>query len=149
MYDPHRGLIIRLRSDLPHPQNRDQIELTRVRIQKLADLQEPEIDYLMRESRRLIRMPVKSLEQERWYRKCMSDNTRDYRLAGLRQDYCWSKYNTKFFDNGRLDFWSWMRRHRAREYHSMNGLQYEPKHRRDRWLAVRSQASDRVFEWFK
>ena len=149
MYDPHRGLIIRLRSDLPHPQNRDQIELTRVRIQKLADLQEPEIDYLMRESRRLIHMPVKSLEQERWYRKRMSDNTRDYRLAQLRHDYCWSKYNTKFFDNGRLDFWSWMRRHRPREFHSMNGLQYEPKQRRARWMAVRSQASDRVFEWFK
>lgn len=149
MYDPHRGLIIRLRDDLPHPQNREQIELTRIRIQKLGDLQESELDYLMSESRRLIRLPVKSLEQERWYRKRMSDNTRDYRLARLQQDYCWSKYNTKYFETGRLDFWSWMKLHRAHAYHSMNGLQYEPKNRRDRWKAVRSQASDRVFEWFK
>jgi len=148
-YDPRRGLIMRLNPDLPHPHNREQIELTRVRIQKLVDLQQTELDYLMHESRRLIHMPVKSLEQERWYRKRMSDNTRAYRLAQLRQDYCWSKYNTKYFETGRLDFWSWVRQHRAREYHSMNGLQYEPKHRRDRWLAVRSQASDRVFEWFK
>ena len=149
MYDPQRGLIIRLNHDLPHPQNREQIELTRLRIQKLEDLHEHEIDYLMRESRRLIRLPVKSLEQERWYRKQMSDRTRDYRLHQLRHDYYWSKYNAKFFETGRLDFWSWVKQHRPRAYHSMNGLQYEPKDRRDRWMAVRTQASDRTFQWFK
>lgn len=149
MYDPRRGLYIRLRSDLPHPQNREQIELTRLRIQKLADLQEHEIDYLMSESRRLIRQPTKSLEQERWYRKQMSDNVRDYRLAQLRHEYYWSKYNARYFQTGRLDFWSWMKQHRALEYHSFNGLQYEPKKRRERWIAVRTQASDRTFEWFK
>lgn len=149
MYDSRRGLIIRLNPDLPHPQNREQIELTRVRIERLGDLQESEIDYMMRESRRLIHVPVRSLEQERWYRKQMSDRTRDYRLAQLRGDYYWSKYNAKYFETGRLDFWSWLKQHRAREYHSMNGLQYEPKQRRARWMAVRSQASDRTFAWFK
>lgn len=150
MYDPRRGLYIRLRSDLPHPQNREQIDLTRLSIQKLHHLHEHEIDYLMQESRRLIRRPTKSgLEQERWYRKIMSDNVQEYRLAQLRHDYCWSKYNTKYFETGRLDFWSWMKQHRPREYHSFNGLQHEPKERRARWLAVRSQASDRTFNWFK
>lgn len=148
MYDPKRGLYIRVRVDLPHPQNREQICLTRLRVQKLIDLKEQEIDYLMEESRRLIRRPTKSLEQERWYRKCVEDNVRDYRLAQLRSDYYWSKYNQKYFDTGRLDFWSWVKQHRPREYHSFNGLQYEPKERRDRWLAVREQASDRVFSWF-
>lgn len=149
MYDPGRGLYIRLLPDLPHPQNRQQIELTRLRVQNLAGLEDEEIDYLMSESRRLVRLPVKSLEQERWYRKRVSDNVRDYRLAQLRHDYYWSKYNQKYFDTGRLDFWSWVKQHRPREYHSFNGLQYEPKERRARWLAVRSQASDRTFNWFK
>lgn len=149
MYDSRRGLYIRLNPELPHPQNREQIDLTRLRIQKLANLQEHEIDYLMQESRRLIRQPTKSLEQERWYRKQMSDNVRDYRLAQLRGDYYWSKYNAKYFETGRMDFWSWMKQHRPRAYHSMNGLQYEPKKRRERWLAVRSQASDRTFAWFR
>lgn len=149
MYYPGRGLYIRLRPDLPHPQNREQIELTRLNIQKLQDLHEHEIDYLMHETRRLIRMPVKSLEQQRWYRKQHSDNVRDHRLSQLRSDYYWSKYNANYFDTGRLDFWSWMKQHKPKEYHSMNGLQYEPKKRRTRWLAVRSQASDRMFAWFK
>jgi hypothetical protein len=149
MYDTTRGLIIRLNPDQPHPQNREQIELTRVRVDRLGDLQEHEIDYLMQESRRLIHQPVKSLEQERWYREQMSDNVRDYRLARLRGEYCDSRYNQKYFETGRLDFWSWMKQHRSREYHSFNGLQYEPKERRKRWVAVRSQASDRVFSWFK
>lgn len=148
MYDPRRGLYIRLRQDLPHPQNREQIELTRLRIQKLTDLQQQEIDYLMHETRRLIRMPVKSLEQQRWYQQQRSDHTQDYRLARLRGDYYWSKYNTKYFDTGCLDFWSWMKQHRPKEYHSMNGMQYEPEKRRERWLAVRNQASDRTFAWF-
>lgn len=149
MYDSNRGLIIRLNPDLPHPQNREQIELTRLSIHKLEDLHEHEIDYLMHESRRLIRLPVKSLEQERWYREQMSDRARDYRLAQLRHDYYWSKYNVEFFKTGRLDFWSWVKQQHPRAYHSMNGLQYEPKQRRARWLAVRSQASDRTFAWFK
>lgn len=149
MYDPRRGLYIRLRSDLPHPQNREQIDLTRLRIQRLANLEEHEIDYLMQESRRLIHQPTKSLEQERWYRQRVSDNVRDYRLAQLKSDYSWSKYNQKFFETGRLDFWSWVKQHRPKSYHSFNGMQYEPKERRERWLAVRNQASDRTFSWFK
>ena len=149
MYDPRRGLYMRLRSDLPHPQNREQIELTRLRIQKLDNLRADEIDYLMRETRRLIRMPVTSLEQQRWYQQQHSDNVRDHRLSQLRGDYYWSKYNTNYFDTGRLDFWSWMKQHNSKAYHSMNGLQYEPKKRRARWLAVRNQASDRAFSWFK
>lgn len=148
MYDARRGLIIRLNPDLPHPQNREQIELTRIRIERLSDLQQSEIDYLMHETRRLIRVPVRSLEQERWYREQMSDRVRDYRIAQLQGDYYWSKYNTKYFETGRLDFWSWMKQHRPRAYHSMNGLQYEPKDRRDRWIAVRTQASDRTFSWY-
>lgn len=149
MYDTRRGLYIRLLPDLPHPQNREQIELTRLRVQKIADLQEHEIDYLIEESRRLVHLPLKSLEQERWYKNITTNNIRDYRLAQLRNDYYWSKYNARYFDTGCLDFWSWMKRHRACEFHSFNGLQYEPKERRKRWMAVRSQASDRVFEWFK
>lgn len=149
MYLASRGLYTRIRSDLPHPHNREQIDLTRLRIQRLTDLTADEIEYLMQESRRLIRRAVKSLEQERWYREQMSNNTRDYRLAQLRHEYYWSRYNQKYHETGRLDFWSWMKHHKPREYHGFNGLQHEPKERRTRWLAVRTQASDRTREWFK
>ena len=148
MYDPHRGLIIRLNPDLPHPQNREQIRLDRVRIDRFGKLETDELRYLIEETRRLIREPVTSLETQRWYRKIRSDEIRDHRISQLRSEYYWSKYNTNYFDTGRLDFWSWMKQHRPREYHSFNGLQYEPKERRERWIAVRTQASDRTFSWY-
>lgn len=148
MYDPRRGLLIRLRKDLPHPQNREQIRLDRIRIDRFGKLETHELRYLIEETRRLIREPVKSLETQRWYRKIRSDEIQDHRISQLKHEYYWSKYNANFFETGRLDFWSWVKQHRPREYHSINGLQYEPKERRDRWIAVRTQASDRVFSWY-
>lgn len=142
MYDPQRGLYICIDKDKPSPQNRQQTDLTRLRVQKLVDLQDHELDYLMSESRRLLRLPLKSLEYEPWYRQNNHQRYREYFIRGLQHDYYWEwhmtvhmKYTREQLDNmpyherqtkkhERLtppEFWNWMETSRPLQYHALWG----------------------------
>lgn len=142
MYDPRRGLYISIDKDKPSPQNRQQIELTRLRIQKLVDLQDDELDYLMSESRRLLRLPLKSLEYEPWYIKNKSQIHREYFVRGLQHEYYWKWYMTTHmkYTREQLDampyherqtkkherltppeFWNWVETSLPLQYHALWG----------------------------
>ena len=142
MYDPRRGLYISIDKDRPSPQNKQQLDLTRLRIQKLVDLQDHEMDHLINESRRLIRLPLKSLEYEPWYRKNNNQIHREYLIRELQHDYYWEwymttrmKYTKKQLDDmpyhdrqvkkhERLpipEFWNWLETARPNQYHALWG----------------------------
>ena len=142
MYCPKRGLYICIDKEKPSPQNRQQIELTRLRVQKLVDLQDDELSYLMNESRRLVSLPMKSLEHEPWYRQNNNRRHREYMTHGLRHDYWWevcSKIQYKYTKE-QLEkmpwpesrhkkhervfgptFWEWVKRERPNQYHALWG----------------------------
>jgi hypothetical protein len=142
MYDPRRGLYMHINKEKPHPQNRQQIDLTRLRVQKLADLEDAELDHLLNESRRLVRQPVKSLEYEPWYVKHTSRIKREHVIRGLQHDYFWEwhmtthmKYTREQLDNMPYnerqhkkherqsvpEFWCWLETSRHNQYHALWG----------------------------
>ena len=142
MYDTRRGLYMCVDKDKPSPQNKQQTDLTRLRVQKLVDLQDHELDYLVNESRRLIRLPLKSLEYEPWYRQNNHQRHREYFIHQLQHDYYWevcSKIQYKYTKE-QLDkmpwtesrhkkhehvlgptMWEWVERHRPNQYHALWG----------------------------
>lgn len=118
MYDTRRGLYMCVDKDKPSPQNKQQTDLTRLRVQKLVDLQDHELDYLMNESRRLTRLPLKSLEYEPWYRENNHQRRREYFIHQLQHDYYWevcSKIQYKYTKE-QLDKMPWTEsRHKKHE----------------------------------
>ena len=142
MYDPSRGLYMRIDKNKPHPQNRQQTELTRLRVQKLEALEDHELDHLMNESRRLVRQPVKSLEYEPWYKKHNSRIKREYFIRELQHDYFWEwhmtthmKYTREQLDNmphnerqqkkherqSAPEFWNWLETDYPNQFHALWG----------------------------
>ena len=137
-YDPIRGLYIRIMPDLPHPQNREQISLGRLRVVCLANLTDDELDYLRSENRRLIHLPIKSCKEELWYKENTSRNLLEHRRRQLQHEYYWSG-GYAFYGRKHMEFWSWMKKFKPNQYHAFNGLQFVPEKQKQKILAVRKQ----------
>jgi hypothetical protein len=149
MYDPRRGLYIRFQPDLPHPQNRKQISLDRLRVQSIRSLADDELDYLRSEVRRLLHLPIKSCKGEWWYKKHDEKLRRQDLIHEMQVEY----YDTEYLitkKNG-IPFWKWVRKYKSAQYHALYGLQYLSKEQVERWKAVRQQRYSKQLkeDWYE